>query len=392
MAPENTITPRSPTALRAVELFAGIGGFRQACDRVGIQTVFANDFAPKAAKVYASNYKNILLGDINDCLDLVPAHDLLTAGIPCQPFSSAGKKLGIQDPRGTLFQTVVDLLVKHQPQFFVIENVKRLLTMEGGAHFSTILNALSRINYFLEWRLINAADFGLAQNRQRIVITGRREEPGSKPSARLAGKLELEQACSFSTITAQDQQSWSDLGGHEHNFENWGIARHGKFYSADVPFLFPAAKATLEGILESEVSEEFDFTTSTLDRISSSTLVDAMVQGVHILYNQAGGARMGYTVFGTRGLAPTVTSSASRHYERYKVGEKFRRLTNVEYARLQGFPDHHCDCVSVHDQYFLYGNAFPPPMAEWVLRHLMAPQNDVFESIEERGQLEFAIF
>lgn len=79
---------------------------------------------------------------------------------------------------------------------------------------------------------------------------------------------------------------------------------------------------------------------------------------------------MGYTIFGISGVAPTLTSTTSRHYERYKIGNRYRRLTNVEYARLQGFPDDHCKAVSVYEQYALFGNAVPPPLVEWVMGQL----------------------
>ncbi len=96
------------------------------------------------------------------------------------------------------------------------------------------------------------------------------------------------------------------------------------------------------------------------------------MQGVEILSNQAGGARMGYTVFGVEGLAPTLTATTSRHYERYKVGSRYRRLTNVEYARIQGFPDDHCAPVAIYEQYRLFGNAVPPPMAHWVVERALS--------------------
>ena len=124
---------------------------------------------------------------------------------------------------------------------------------------------------------------------------------------------------------------------------------------------------TLGTILESDVDTQFDFTESTLKRLEDSTPVNHFVQGVQILYNQVGGARMGYTVFGIDGVAPTLTSTTSRHYERYKIGNKYRRLTNIEYARIQGFPDNHCTAVSIYDQYPLFGNAIPPVMAGWVM-------------------------
>jgi DNA (cytosine-5)-methyltransferase 1 len=80
---------------------------------------------------------------------------------------------------------------------------------------------------------------------------------------------------------------------------------------------------------------------------------------------------MGYTLFGTSGVAPTLTASTSRHYERYRVGNRYRRLTNIEYARLQGFPESHCRTATIYDQYILFGNAVPPPMARWVMNRAL---------------------
>ncbi len=139
------------------------------------------------------------------------------------------------------------------------------------------------------------------------------------------------------------------------------------------------APVTLRSVLQANVGESFDFTESTVERLKTSTPVSRFVAGVEILSNQQGGARMGYTVFGTRGVAPTLTSTASRHYERYKIGERYRRLTNVEYARIQGFPDDHCSAISVYDQYASFGNAVPPPMAEWVIRRLLSDGLNVRE-------------
>ena len=86
---------------------------------------------------------------------------------------------------------------------------------------------------------------------------------------------------------------------------------------------------------------------------------------------KGGGARMGYTIFGINGVAPTLTSTTSRHYERYQIGDRYRRLTNIEYARIQGFHDNHCRAVSLCDQYALIGNAVPPPMAGWVMDRIV---------------------
>ncbi len=373
--------------LSSVELFAGIGGFRVACDRLGLETQFANDICPRAGKVYADQFGKIVLGDIAVVAELVQPHDLLTAGIPCQPFSSAGKKRGIQDPRGTLFESVVRLLSKHEPSFFVIENVKRLLTMEKGLHFATILDALSALPYEIEWRLLNALDFGLPQNRQRIVVSGVHSRI-AKPGTRLASAEDLANLSHEKLRSIFDRDQWTRIEAHGEAFSNWGRASGGLFAAADLDVFSEAQlPVLLASVLESDVDSSFDFTDSTLERIERSTAVNQFVQGVEILYNQGGGARMGYTVFGVNGVAPTVTASASRHYERYQIGHSFRRLTNVEYARLQGFPDDHCRAVSTYDQYALFGNAFPPPMATWVIDRTIGEQDVKLEGVEVRGQL-----
>lgn len=378
---DDSNSQRSPaTPLLAVELFAGIGGFRVGSERVGVKTVWANDWCPKACRVYADRFgvDSIVCGDINTHLDSIPSHDVLTAGFPCQPFSSAGKKKGIQDPRGTLFSVVVDVLKKHRPRYFILENVKRLLTMQQGLHFATILASLAELNYFIEWRLVNAADLGLPQNRQRVIIVGVRDDrhptaDGESPSApvvRLTNRDDFRDL-RVDSFSASRMENWASIESHGRRFPSWGLARGKRFFGVQLGALAGQCPASLlRDVLQAEVADDFDFTESTKERIKASKHVRRFVHGVEILSNQAGGARMGYTVFGASGLAPTLTSTASRHYERYKIGDRYRRLTNVEYARIQGFADEHCSSASVYDQYSLYGNAVPPVMAEWAFRRL----------------------
>ncbi len=133
----------------------------------------------------------------------------------------------------------------------------------------------------------------------------------------------------------------------------------------------------LRDVLQSNVDDQFDFTATTLKWIHENTVVNKLVDGVRIISNQRGGARMGYTIFGTDGVAPTLTSATSRHYERYFVDGKYRRLTNIEYARIQGFSDHHCSSETIYDQYALFGNAVPPPMAGWAIGHLLSDASTV---------------
>jgi DNA (cytosine-5)-methyltransferase 1 len=366
--------------LKAVELFAGIGGFRLGLTNANIETIWANDINELSYQVYESNFgkDSLVLGDINKIpISDIPNHHILTAGFPCQPFSPAGKKLGVRDcVRGTLFERIVEIIDKKQPKYFFLENVKRLLTMENGYHFRVILNALSELDYFIEWRIISPISFGIPQNRDRIFIFGTKLN-----SVHINSQL-LQNTSVFLT-----QPDLTDLENIEELLEkdmmpivenkgknyNWGIAYKNKMLTLNLstlPDIKPRQK--LKDILQDDsiVDPQFDFTSDTLERIKKSKAVHRYCQGVELLYNQDGGARLGYTIFGINGIASTLTASTSRHYERYQIGDKFRRLTNIEYARLMGFPDDWCRIARIYDQYALFGNAIVPACVEWVCQRI----------------------
>jgi DNA (cytosine-5)-methyltransferase 1 len=365
--------------LRAVELFSGIGGFRIALDKAGIETVWANDFDKTACQVYRDQFgsNEIAEGDIWKLLDDAPEHDILTAGFPCQPFSAAGKKQGIEDPRGTLFEAIVKILKKHEPDYFVLENVKRLVLMDQGKHFATILDALSALDYRIEWRVLNTSWFSLPQNRQRIFITGVHhrvlERDGldcDDPAAiKLATTEDLALLPDEIKHSVVDSAEWSPIAEHGRYFKNWGIACNGKYITRQLTGFSEAQKPVLlADVLETTVDAKFDLTESTLQRLENNKVRSKIIDGVEVISNQSGGARMGYTIFGTNGIAPTLTSSTSRHYERYFIDGRYRRLTNVEYARITGFPDKHCSIAKpLSQEYKLFGNAVAPNMVSWVV-------------------------
>jgi DNA (cytosine-5)-methyltransferase 1 len=380
---------QAPKALTAIELFCGIGGFRLASDSLGIRTVWANDINASSCAVYRHRFGSgeLVEGDVTSMIDQVPEHDVLTGGFPCQPFSAAGKKLGIKDPRGTLFQSIVDILERQQPEYFVLENVKRMLTMEQGIHFATVLAALSRLSYFVEWRVLNAKHFGLAQNRERVVIVGRKVgvDPDPESLVRLLPEADAHELPSRVIAALSCPREWRPVEQHSVKFPSWGVALDGKFLACDAD-VFTVAKpiVKLDQVLSPSVASEYDLTESTLARLGMNEAVDRFVNGVEIVSNQGGGARMGYTIFGTRGLAPTLTASTSRHYERYYVGGRYRRLTPEEYARLQGFPDNHCDSQRPYEQYTLYGNAVPPALVRWAMHRLTSSGEAVRQAFTSR--------
>jgi len=369
--------------MRAIELFAGIGGFRLGLQRSGISVIWANDIDAKCCAVYRHHFgdSSIVCDDICDRKGDMPEHDLLTAGFPCQPFSAAGKKQGIRDRmRGTLFAEIVEILEARQPAVFILENVKRLLTMEDGQHFKVILSALTRAGYSIEWRLLNANCFGLAQNRERVFLVGKRNADWTDLSLEvfasdhsvlaLPGELHISRSLFRSASLSELTQP---LEKYRHRFGTYGISFQGQTLAFDVGELAPQKPVRLlRDILEDEPDPCFDFTDATNGWVQKNTKVNAFINGVEILSNQEGGRRMGYTIFGDGGLAPTLTATTSRHYERYCIRGRYRRLTNKEYARLQGFPDDWCTMVSVYDQYALFGNAVPPAMVEWVASQLLS--------------------
>ncbi len=284
------------TQLKAIELFAGIGGFRLGMAAANISTIWANDISELSSQVYRSNFgdDSLVLGDIREInLAEIPPHDILTAGFPCQPFSAAGKKQGVRDRiRGTLFERIVEILQHRKPQYFLLENVKRLLTMESGYHFRVILDALSALDYFIEWRIINTLSFGLPQNRDRLFIFGTKINQGD--SSEMLEMLEKHSVF----LTQEDLNALEISHSLTANLTpiirshskpaNWGIAYQQKMYCKQIPPLPDIQpRKKLRDILEdeSDVDSQFDFTADTRERIKQSKAVNRYYNGVEILYN-----------------------------------------------------------------------------------------------------------
>jgi DNA (cytosine-5)-methyltransferase 1 len=160
-----------------IDLFAGIGGFRIALQNLGGQCVFSSEWDKDAKKTYKANFGERPFGDITkeETKAFIPdGFDLLCAGFPCQAFSIAGKRGGFEDTRGTLFFEVAEIIKRKQPKAIFLENVKGLRNHNGGKTLATILNVLRNdLGYFVpEPQIINAKDFGVPQNRERIYIVG----------------------------------------------------------------------------------------------------------------------------------------------------------------------------------------------------------------------------
>lgn len=193
------LNPNDNPAFTFIDLFAGIGGMRQGFESAGGTCVFSSEFDKNAQNTYFENYGEYPFGDItkianeelgaNNWVDSIPDHEVLVAGFPCQPFSHAGLKLGIEDTRGTLFDNIAQILQTKEPKFALLENVRGLISHDKGHTLKIILRKLIRMGYQCsisneiifgedaerlkieaKKMVLRSRDFGVPQNRQRIFI------------------------------------------------------------------------------------------------------------------------------------------------------------------------------------------------------------------------------
>lgn len=157
--------------LKFVDLFAGIGGFRLAFEKAGYQCVYSCEIDEACQKVYFNNFGEIPERDITQInIKEIPDFDILTAGFPCQPFSICGKRGGFQDTRGTLFFYICEIIATKSPSVVILENVKHLIHYDKGRTLDVILYALEDLGYLVDYKVLNAKNFGVPQNRERIII------------------------------------------------------------------------------------------------------------------------------------------------------------------------------------------------------------------------------
>ncbi|MFY9075097.1 DNA cytosine methyltransferase [Malaciobacter mytili] len=162
------------TTYRIIDLFAGIGGIRTGFEKVfkeQAKFVFASEMDKFAQTAYYENYKELPYGDITKINEKdIPKHDIILAGFPCQAFSIAGHKKGFEDTRGTLFFDVARIIKEHKPKVVFLENVKNFKTHDKGNTYKTVEKTLKDLGYKVFSKVLNAKDFGLPQNRERIFI------------------------------------------------------------------------------------------------------------------------------------------------------------------------------------------------------------------------------
>lgn len=295
--------------IRFIDLFAGIGGFRQAIENRHTNCVFSSEWDPLAQKVYRDNYQDIPFGDITKIVAKdIPDHDLLCAGFPCQAFSVAGKRLGFQDTRGTLFFDIERILKYHTPSMVILENVKNFKSHDNGDTFKTVKKSLEHIGYKVFAKVLRSSDFGTPQARERFYIVG---------LYNFSGEF-LFPKTSHKTKTIKD--ILCDLSRNEQN--DLKIIRNDiDIYRND------------KDIIDQRRPYQ-------IGRINKGG------QGERIYSSKASGITL--SAYGGGAAAKTGA---------YKVGRTIRKLHPIECLRLQGFPDTFKLNCSFNQSYKLLGNS-----------------------------------
>ena len=324
--------PKNPK-FKFIDLFAGIGGFRIAMQNLGGKCVFTSEWDKYAKQTYKANFGEFPFGDITKekIKSYIPDDfDVLCAGFPCQAFSIAGRRGGFEDTRGTLFFDVAEIIKRKQPKAFFLENVKGLRNHDRGKTLATILNVLREdLGYYVpEPEIINAKNFGVPQNRERIFIVGFRKD-----------------------LQITDFKYPKPIGQN----------------------------VVLKDILEkNEVPVKYYLSTTYLDTLRK-----------HKMRHESKGNGFGYEIIDNNAIANAVVCGGMGRERNLvyddrltdfkpitkiqgKVNrEGIRKMTPREWARLQGFPDKFQTPVSDVQAYKQFGNSVAIPAIQATAKQLI---------------------
>jgi DNA (cytosine-5)-methyltransferase 1 len=292
---------------KAISLFSGIGGLDLGFQYAGFNVIWANDFDKYAVQTYKENVSDLItLGDIKENLDLIPDHDVLLAGFPCQPFSTLGKLKGFEDERGTLFFTIKEILIKHKTKIIVLENVKNMKTHDSGKTFKRMLDELEDLGYVVNHEIMDTQKFDIPQRRNRIFIVAFLKD-----------------------------------------------------YFQDFNFKFPIGdqtKLTVQDILDNDVPSKYFISKNMIDTILSPGTKGYIVQPK---LNPEIAKTLTATMHKMHRASQDNYYVDIENYEKYHDENKtnIRKLTPNECRKLQGFPSDWRQVVSDTQAYKQFGNA-----------------------------------
>jgi DNA (cytosine-5)-methyltransferase 1 len=392
--------------IRTIELFAGVGGFRIGLEKASskFNIVWSNQWEPStksqdASHIYTNRFgtedhsnKDISTVPVND----IPDHDLLVGGFPCQDYSVArtlNKSAGLKGKKGVLWWEIHRILEEkeNKPKFLFLENVDRLLKSpanQRGRDFAIMLASLSDLGYIVEWRVINAADYGLPQRRRRVFFLGYLK--GTKPHKEIlksnhpidwlcengiiaetfpVSVSEFEKPSEFELkgdlVELSDNFNKSPLS--KSPFENCGIMIDRKIFTLDTNPNYHGPRISLGDVLldNALVSKEYFIDPDSIEKwlyLKGGKSEKRVNKASGIEYNYSEGSMVfpdpldkpsRTIITGEGGSAP----SRFKHVIKSPVNNRFRRLMPIELERLNMFPDNHTAGASDVKRAFFMGNA-----------------------------------
>ena len=319
--------------IKFIDLFAGIGGFRLGFESAGYQCVFSSVTNERCQSVYEHNFNERPYPDVTTIEpSSLESFDLLTAGFPCQPFSICGKKRGFEDTRGTLFFDICRIIQEKKPKVVVLENVKHLLHHDKGNTFKTIIEALEDLGYYVTYSLLNAINFGVPQNRERIIIVC------TKNRVFDFGKLQYQPIPKLADFL--------DINGE---FE---------FINDDEYTLIDSPKIQDSGLLFVGYRNKGMWKTG----------VRANTEHLSRVHRQPN------RIYSVNGVHPTIPSqeTSGRFFIYLPKTNKVRKLTISECYRIMGFPNNFIRHESLSECYKQIGNSVCVPMITELAQQIIA--------------------
>lgn len=309
-----------------IDLFCGVGGIRMGMDsQPNFHCVFSSDINIECQKTYQANFGETPFGDIKDADENIdiPEHDILCGGFPCQPFSICGLQQGFEDTRGTLFFDICRIIGAKHPRVVFLENVKHLVHHDHGRTLEVIITTLEQLGYNVSWRVLNAVDFGVPQNRERIIIIGC-----------LDGTFNFD---AVQTVPRRDLIEFLDKDG-EFEFLD----------EDDYTLLENPVKQRGSGLM-------FAGYRNRKIRVAGVRPGTEHLSRVHKQPNRI------YSVNGTHPTLPSQETSG-RFFVLLEDGKTVRKLTINECWRIMGFPEDFRKPSSLGEQYKQLGNSVCVPM------------------------------
>lgn len=318
---------------RFIDLFSGIGGFHYALASFGAECVFASEIDKKASEIYELNHGLKPEGDITKIDEKnIPKHDVLCGGFPCQAFSISGKQKEFEDTRGTLFFDIARIVNFHKPKIIFLENVKNFERHDNGNTLNTVIDVLTKMDYTIHYKVLNTSNFGLPQNRERIYIVG------------------------FNNDVFPDSH-----------------------------FTFPnnKIKSSLADILENNPMSAKVFDREDINIYKNYTPtknifgeIDLLNKPIQIGKVNKGG--QGERIYHPLGHSVTLSAyggGVGAKTGLYKIGDKIRKLSPRECARLQGFPECFEFHKSIPEAHKQFGNSVSIDVLQYILKEIIRTIN-----------------